>query len=447
MKTDDLATPFNHLTRGALRAALGVVTLVAAAAMSACGGGEQAEKFAPTTFVVLGDENSALKEMTISSGALQGQKIKGMKYGVNDVEVAKGFDWPLTDPVTSLPVYSVVPTLPTGSTMAWDNSSNYLAGGVTAALNIGTNTKVYAVQRDFTNVTVPLLGGTTALATSISFQYVFSCEQQRLWTQILANSYGLGFADDCPAEKLSGAYSYAAAGHKVADVLAQFQANRAKFGSSTMVAVWAGQNDLIEAYDATVSGTATAQAQKVEEMLARGRALGQTINAITGTGARVVFMTAPALQYSPYVRGANDSGRVARMTHMANLVNEFNRGLTGSQGVVNDGRKSAIVRADDETAAIATAPGNYALTNSDTAWCTSRRDVDGALVPDAIADVNYPLLCNSMTGQTVTSTATPPVTSIVDPYAYMWATDTLIGPAIQAALGGLAYSRAQANPL
>jgi hypothetical protein len=452
MKTVDLASPLIPSTRWAARLALGVVAGAAVLAISACGGGTQAEKFAPTTFVALGDENSSLKEMTISSGVLAGQTIKGMKYTVNAVLPYKGFDWPLTDAGTGLNRYSVNPPFLAGETMVWDDTTNYPVGGTTMApkigpgLNRGTNTLVYAVERSFTALAFKYIqpsAPTVQVPTTrdVSIQYQFSCQEHRLWTQILANSYRLGFADDCPAEKLSGAYSYAVAGATVADVVAQFHAHPEKFGSSTLVSVWAGQNDILAAYDAGVSASDTVKGQKIAEMLAKGRTLGQTIDAIAATGARVVFLTAPALQYSPHVRAPGATGTPA-MAFMASLVNEFNNGLTGSQGVRSDGHKVAIVRADEETAAMGVTPANYALANSDTAWCIERRDVDGNAVANVGADVNYPLLCNNMTGKLVGTT-----TVVSDSYTYMWATDTLVGPAVHAAIGGLAYTRASGSPL
>jgi outer membrane lipase/esterase len=365
----------------------------------ACGGGTQVSKFTPNKIVSFGDELSFLGEQTV-----QGQLIKGQKYGVNYL-------------VTDNAYY-------TGTTYESDATRILAREGETYD---GATT--YSVDTDglrFIKSTV----ATADLTHSKQTRTLWGCSiEGRLWMQILASGYGLGYATGCPADK-AGALTYATVGAKAADVVAQLNAHKGELTSSTLVTVLAGQNDIIEQlaiYRATPGQLAAIKAT----LKLRGEQLGQTVNGVLSSGARVLIVTPPDLGKAP--GAGSDAAALTEMTQA------FIDGFTGINGVLNDGNKIGLVKAFDLVQSIYANPTSYALNVLDRACDmtgTGRFKADGVTVTTSLLDCTY-------------STTTPVNSTLVagaSLYTHLWASDWVLAPGGQARIGSLAYSRATANP-
>jgi len=364
--------------------------------LAACGGGTQVSKFTPNKIVSFGDELSYLGEQTV-----QGQLIKGQKYGVNYL-------------VTDYAYY-------TGETYVADASTISARAG---EAYVGTVS--YSLDSDGLRF---IKTENAADATHLrQTRTLWGCSiEGRLWMQILANGYGLGYATGCPADK-GGAVTYATVGAKTADVIAQLNAHKGELTSSTLATVLAGQNDIIEQlaiYRATPGQLATIKAT----LKSRGEQLGQAVNGVLSTGARVLIVTPPDLGKAP--GAGSDAAALTEMTQA------FVDGFTGINGVLNDGNKIGLVKAFDLVQAIHANPSSYALNVLERACnMTGRFKVDGITATTSLLDCTY--------------SSTAPVNSTLVPgatmYTHLWASDWVLAPGGQARIGSLAYSRATANP-
>jgi outer membrane lipase/esterase len=365
--------------------------------LAACGGGTQVSKFTPNKIVSFGDELSFLGEQTV-----QGQVIKGQKYGVNYL-------------VTDYAYY-------TGTTYESDKATIDAR-----ALETYSGAPSYAVDSDSLRFikSEASSGDATHLRQT---RTLWGCTVEgRLWMQILANGYGLGYATGCPADK-AGAVTYATVGAKVADVIAQLNAHKAELTSSTMVTVLAGQNDIIEQlaiYRATPGELANIKAR----LKSRGEQLGQAVNGMLSSGARILIVTPPDLGKAP---GAGSDATV-----LTEMTQAFIDGFTGINGVLNDGNKIGLVKAFDLVQAIYANPSSYALNVLERACdMTGRFKVDGITATTSLLDCTY-------------STTAPVNNTLVagaSMYTHLWASDWVMAPGGQARIGSLAYSRATANP-
>lgn len=404
---------FKGLKAGSPRAVLAVAA--AAAILAGCGGGTQAEKFAPSQIISLGDENSLMASVYLDpANPTAGTEIKGMRYGVNSLTIYKGLN--------------TLDLLPTGVDFAWTASTDYpdAADKDGSASILQQITVSQAFDIDVPTTAASLVGAKP------NFEYIYDCSDSKLWTQVVASSFGMGYSQNCPRETGVGAKSVAELDAMVSAVLTQFTANRAQFNSSTLATVFAGTQDVVQAFKANVAGTDAARDAAVAAMELKGQELGRTINEITTTGARVAYLNLPALQYSPLARAQSAAG----IEFMRRLVVAFNHGLTGINGVINDGHKVALVDTYADTKVVAEAPGSYGFTNAEAAWCREGRKLDGSVVPVDALD-HYLLHCNSRTGPVVA----------VSPYLYVWAGAYHYGPAVHSRISSLAYNRINDNPL
>ena len=365
--------------------------------LAACGGGTQVSKFTPAKILSFGDELSFLGSQTV-----QGQEIKGQKYGVNYL-------------VTDYAYY-------TGTT--YESDANTIAA---RAAETYAGTPTYSVDSD--NLRFIKSEASTGDATHLrQTRTLWGCTVEgRLWMQILANGYGLGYATNCPADK-AGAVSHATVGAKVADVIAQLNAHKAELDSSTLVTVLAGQNDIIEQlaiYRATPGQLTAIKAT----LKARGEQLGQAVNTLLPSGARVLIVTPPDLGKAP--GAGSDAAALTEMTQA------FIDGFTGINGVTNDGTKIGLVKAFDLVQSIHASPSSYSLNVLDRECNTAAMvKPDGVTPSTSLLDCNY-------------STTTPVNNSLVSGasmYTHLWASDWVLAPGGQARIGSLAYSRATANP-
>ena len=405
-------------------ARVGVVTSIAATAvlLTACGGGDQVKKFKPTKIVSFGDENSALVEVNVGGNGTV-TTIKGFKYGVNDIGIAKvGADPSGLTVDSTQTAWIDFPAV--GSAV-----SNTLAGSLTAT------SSYYQVVQDF-NLTT-LYTNSSSGTQPVTYTYTYYCASNRLWNQILANSYGLGYKTQCPSETYSGAVTYAENAATVTSTATQVSAHRGELDSNTLVTVMAGQNDVLNAYAEIRAGTLTLDSAK-SRMTAQGAALAAIVNDVIKTGARVLVVKLPDLGVSPLgiADPALPDGSSAA-TNLAALVLAFNNGILNT--ITNDGTKIGLVNFYDYTRYIHDSPTNYGFTEMVSSVCqtTSVYKPDGTATSGARTAPLYGgdalLYCNSYT---ITNSAS----------TYFWSDEVHLSPGAHAYLGSLAYSRADDNP-
>jgi len=365
--------------------------------LAACGGGSQVSKFTPNKIVSFGDELSYLGEQTV-----QGQVIKGQKYGVNYL-------------VTDYAYY-------TGTTYESDSTLIAARAGETYS-----GAPVYSADIDGLRF-IKSEDSSGDATHKRQTRTLWGCTVEgRLWMQILANGYGLGYATGCPSDK-AGAVSYATVGAKAADVIAQLSAHKGELTSSTLVTVLAGQNDIIE--QLAIYRATPGQLEAIKATLkSRGEQLGQAVNGLLGSGARVLIVTPPDLGKAP--------GAGSDATALTAMTQAFIDGFTGINGVLNDGNKIGLVKAFDLVQSIYANPSSYALNVLDRAC-----DMTGRFKADGVTATTSLLDCTYSTTAPVNST----LVSGASMYTHLWASDWVLAPGGQARVGSLAYSRATANP-
>lgn len=187
------------------------------------------------------------------------------------------------------------------------------------------------------------------------------CRALPIWTQVVADGYGFGFAE-CPVGAgPQKAVSRAVAGAKVADLAIQINSQLAAggIGANDLVAVFIGTNDVKDLYAQRATLDAAALLQEAHK---RGVALGQRVNEIVGRGARVVLATVPLLGRTPY-------GAIRDASLLNDLTYQFNDGFRVT--MVNDGHKIALVLADDLVQVAVSNPSSLSLSNASAAACTT----------------------------------------------------------------------------
>ncbi|MEY4909943.1 MAG: hypothetical protein RL260_3661 [Pseudomonadota bacterium] len=253
----------------------------------------------------------------------------------------------------------------------------------------------------------------------------FDCAAYPVWPQVVADSYGMVFAECNPnAVATTVAVMKASVGAKVADVaaaVAAFQATSV-FTPQTLVTVMAGQHDILAAYAAYNAGTLT-RAQAKTQVAAVGKTLGALVNRMAnqGSGARVLYSTPPNLGYAPYATAeVTRTSDADRATLLKELTIDFTEGLRLE--VTNDGRYAGLVTADELTISMSdpTKLLAYALTNTADAACTTA-------------------LPACTTATLVTAAAGVGTT-------YLWADAQHPGALFQSRVGLAALNRARNNP-
>lgn len=244
------------------------------------------------------------------------------------------------------------------------------------------------------------------------------CRALPIWTQVVADGYGFGFAE-CPVGSgAQKAVSRAQAGATVVSVAAQVAA-QADLGSGDLVTVLAGVNDVKALYNESLAPGARSRDQLLADAKSRGVALGNTLKSISDRGARVIVSTIPDLGLSPFGRAQT----TANADLLSALSSEFNKGLRvnlpGQSDNGGDGRKVALVFADLITQQANSNPGTYSLDNASGAVCS------GATLPNC-------------------TTAT--LVAGANPSRWLWADDTWFADGGHRQLGSDALTRARNNP-
>ncbi len=421
------------------RGGLAVALLAAAMALSACGGGKQVKKFAPSNIVSFGDESSAfVPDTNLESGS---GTIKGLKYTVNDFEYVPAVAFSPALPASSsldLADYEVFPASP-----AVEVGNPVVIAATPPAVNASVVTRVFNMIANYT-----ASGATTKTSvpnTNVTYRYIYNCgdtslsEANRLWIQTLASSYGMSYNQSCPLDPRGNAVSYAAAGAKVADVVTQISTNLAAVNSNTLVTVLAGQNDILERYEALYSSASPPDEGSINielsELKNRGKQLGQAINSLASKGARTLVVSVPDLSYSPRV-GAD----TAKQAVMKRLVVAFNEAIFDAGGARIDGRLIGLVNGFDLIGNMAKSPipsspsgsaNIYGLTNVSSAACAATGRTIDTVTTSTISSAAQLQYCNDLT-----------LVPGASAYNYLWAFDTWLTPRGHDALAGGAFARA-----
>lgn len=242
-----------------------------------------------------------------------------------------------------------------------------------------------------------------------------ACDQNPSWTQSVAGLYSLVFAQCNPgAVATPGAFMYAAAGARAADLAAQVDAAAASpgFAKRSMATVMMGSNDVLDLY---AQYPARSEAELVAELTARGVLVAQQINRLVNADVRVLVSTVPDLGLTPFATAQNaiDPARSALLSRLTVALNSSMR-----VNIINDGRKLGLVLADEMVQVMKENPGFYGLSNVADAACTA-----------ALPDCNDDTLVQGANSTT-----------------HLWADATRIGFMAQRQLGLLAQARAANNP-
>jgi outer membrane lipase/esterase len=389
--------------------------------VSGCGGGKKVQAFQPAQVIVFGDENSAFEDSGTTLVSTAGNvALRGARYTVNLL--------------TPIPIYCKV-----------DPGTNSVKDCPTAQLTLpGLGVTFTDVSTVYTRSTTPLVVNTretgyfsdaTSTTVYLSTDFYFNCSPGVVnangyvgnWVQTMAydfsSSLSFGGVNQCPQDSGNGK-SYAKWGAKVDEVEGQKNQHRGELGEGVLVAILAGQNDIMGAYDEVMATTLSRESALVR-MREKGAQLARVINDVVSTGARVVYLTVPDMGKSPKAVAGN-------ATLATDLTQAFNEGYNNLGGlvltVVTNGHK--IVKVDGFTQI-----HNLAASYPTTGAC----DPTKITMPDhtaivASTDPNYQqaLLLNC-TSETIVGTS--------DFSAYLWADDTHLAPIGHAALAALAVSR------
>lgn len=423
------------LSRSFLGTARWLAVPVVAAALVACGGGTQVETFKPTALVAFGDASSALETQDLSAlSANPGTgTLAGLSYTVSSVVVNLGVSNP------DLPANTVVDT--TGLAVIPPDTDG---GAPTIVADTGGSTFDRKLLGKTVNYTSTVGGPAGSQTSDLTYTYGVFCNANVIWVQRVAQAYGLGFKDSgCALESTSNARSFATAltngePTRVDDVLAQMSAHRSAIVKSSLVVVLAGQNDVLQAYAAARAGSLSADAA-TEQVRAAGQRLGRGVSALLSTDARFIVSNLPSLHRSPYLlQGGQDPAL------METLVRAFNQGLTGPNGLTNDGTRIGLVNLFDDSRVVllnGTNTGNAGFSNGTTAVCdpAQTRRPDGSLVAAPVAPYfggEALKFCSTLTR----------IASVASPDTYYWADPVHLAPTAHARLANLVLARISTNP-
>jgi outer membrane lipase/esterase len=251
------------------------------------------------------------------------------------------------------------------------------------------------------------------------------CNVYPIWTQTLANSYGLVYANcnqNAAPETL--AIDLTTLNGTVDDVVqkvAAFQAGDT-FNYNDLVTIWVGMHDVLNDYRANGSGDPSVL---LSDMNAQGTALAHTVNAIAATGAKVILLTIPDMSDSPYAYTESLRGDFDRIKLLSDMSTQFNLGLRTN--IANDGSRIGLVLVDDLVRNATRSPGSFSLIANDNQVYGC---LDSAPLPTCTRDT---LRADPATGQQATS-------------FFLWADATHLGNVMQGNIGSQAVSRAHANP-
>ena len=251
------------------------------------------------------------------------------------------------------------------------------------------------------------------------------CTLNPIWTQTVANGYGLTFDNCNPNGSFdTEAIDNAVVNGTVADVVqkvAAFQAGDT-FNGNDLVVIWVGMNDIINEYKANASPDETVL---VQDMKDQGTTLASVVNSIAGAGAKVIILTVPDMSYTPFAYTEELRGDFDRAKLLSDMSTAFNVGMRSN--ILNDGSKIGLVLVDDLVRNAVRSPGSFGLIANDnqTYGC-----LDSAPLPT----------CTDETLRNDPATGQPAIG------AFLWADATHLGSVLQNQIGNSALGRARSNP-
>ena len=251
------------------------------------------------------------------------------------------------------------------------------------------------------------------------------CTVAPIWTQALANSYGLVFADcNVNAASDTNAIDLTTVNATVDDVVNSVQAFQAgdTFNYNDIVTIWVGMHDVLNEYEANGTGDETTL---LADMKSQGATLAGVVNQIANAGGKVILLTIPDMSYTPFAYVESQRGDFDRLQLLSDMSTQFNLGLRSN--IINDGSRIGLVLVDDLVRNATRNPGSLGLTalSNQTYGC-----LDTAPLPTCTTDT---LRADPTTGQVATG-------------SFMWADATHLGSVMQAQIGSQAVGRAHANP-
>ena len=251
------------------------------------------------------------------------------------------------------------------------------------------------------------------------------CTQNPIWTQALANSYGLVYANcNVNASFETNAIDLTTVGGTVDDVVNKVDAFKAgdTFNGNDLVTIWVGMHDVLGEYQANATGDETLLLQDMNE---QGAKLAGVVNAIAAAGAKVILLTIPDMSGTPYAYVESQRGDFDRLKLLSDMSTQFNLGLRSN--ILNDGSKIGLVLVDDLVRNAVRSPGSFGLIQLDnqTYGC-----LDTAPLPTCTPDT---LRNDPSTGQQATAN-------------FLWADATHLGNVLQTQIGSQAVGRAHSNP-
>lgn len=261
------------------------------------------------------------------------------------------------------------------------------------------------------------------------------CLQLPTPAQQVAALYGFVFAACNPNAVEAKAFALARASARTDDPVNGLKAQVdavTSLGSSDMVVVNIGTNDIIEMYEQRRAGTWASDALAIAEARRRGTVAADQINRVLGTGARALVFTLPVLGKSPYAITAEaaSAGAAALLTELTTAFNSaLRRGIDPTEF---DGRNYGLVLVDDVTAAMERFPGSYLASpsNKTEALCAAATLPQGCLV---VVDTD-------------TDGTGPDTDTSVKANTHLWVSDRFLGPVADIQIGSQAVSRAANNP-
>ena len=273
------------------------------------------------------------------------------------------------------------------------------------------------------------LEGTQGLKYSINgisdSSLQIDCNVWPIWTQTLASSYGLVYANcNQNASVDTNAIDLTTVNGTVDDVVqkvAAFQAGDT-FNGNDLVTIWVGMHDVLNEYQANATGDDT---ELLSNMKAQGAALASTVNAIAAAGAKVILLTIPDMSDTPYAFTESQRGDFDRLKLLSDMSTQFNLGLRSN--IVNDGSRIGLVLVDDLVRNATRSPGSFGLIQFDN---QAYGCLDTAPLPTCTRDT---LRSDPSTGQPASA-------------SFMWADATHLGNVMQANIGTQAEGRAHSNP-
>ena len=298
---------------------------------------------------------------------------------------------------------------------------------------IGTGTAGNGITEGY-RYTVNALVTTTSTATPPVTTTTFNCLANLIWVQQIAAFYGFGLPC-CPltSDTAQPSRNFAQVGSGALALVDQISAalTQRAFTKTDLVTVYTGQNDVLGLYASATSaadcfyepGKAGAAGPVARLAIQRGELVAAQVNRIAadGNGGRVLFVTLPSLQRSPF--GINETTTHTdfdRGLCLDQLAAAFNSGLRTD--VVQDGRLVGLVQADEQL--LLGVKGLLGFADITNAVC-------GADLPN----------CTTVTF----ASRTPAIT--VDNYlGYLWADDKHFSVNMHGRIGGLAITRAVNNP-